>query len=1372
MSYREIQRQEQFEEEQRRLAQAQMRPETTQAPEGPGLLENATDLAMGVVSGVNEGVKNIYNVADAVMFDILPDYDVDFGKRTTVVGQAAEGIAEFATAFVPVAGWLGRGGKILGGFKVAKGLSTAAEKTYKLSKASDKLEKAAKAAGATKAAINIRQAESIARGMGSINKISLGRSVLAGAITDNVIYTKDDENLSSLLVQFPGLKDSALEYLAIDEDDSELVSRLKYTIEGMGLGLLSDGILYGLKRVRKGRQLREADPDITADALARKVDEAVGPPPEVGDPDFIGPVPPKKPVEGDPDFIGPQTPIGPQRPAQGPGLPPARPGDGEFIGPLQGPTKGQMLFPDIDPVEAVERRVGEGLLDASDETVVSRGFNTDELQQQSDNLVQETLRREGFDEFGNPRLRGPAEGYDSRGFLISDEELALNEISRRGINLDHIDNGDSVAALVRSTEKMLSRAGKDKVVAEGFDEVAARDAVIEEMADLHGMDSASAAVKLTSGIEGATLSEQAVAMRNRVVALKNVYGGLATSVKTLSDKVIAGQASSAEIASMYRAVDALVRTTKAYSDVKSVFGQGLRSLGMDSWTDLDIPRQLLEPQQVNDILQRAGGMKGAQKFAMQMSGLIGEKQGAAAAKALNDALEPTWFQTFTKVHQELYLNALLGAPKTLALAGTGFANAYWKGLQRMLGASIDATDKFLFNRNNQAERAVAKSELFEAARYNYEILVRPLHHFKESLKFVTDSALTGQSKLIPGSSMRDASGAKKGIDGATADNVARLLGDPAWLRGDAPMGKYLLDGGLLSILKMPSRAMMSFDEAAKQFQARATAAAKLAGEYEVDRARLLKIGREADLGGREEYIAKRMNRLIKDGQLFSKQRVYEDQLAKLPEGLSEAQRRNQALAMTKEFFDSGSQRYGALAKFAKDDALDTTFQTPLTEGGFGARFDAMIRAVPGGMGYMIAPFRKTPVNIINSAMRHIDFMSALKYSDARRDGTQAALASLKKSNSKFLTQMTSGDPLQRAEAIGRLASGLGLVAVGMELAQPDADTGLSKITGRGPQDPKVRDLWLQAGNQPYSIRVGDGWYSYQKLDPWATLLGLVSDFYDVARFSDAEGEEQQTAEFLFNQIFVGVTNNIVDKSYLTGIRQLLDATSGGQDTDGVNRLFRSMAASHIPNFLGGPTRESNNELKHVRSVMDAVMERIPGLSEGLEPKRNILGEPIKATGSAFSKEPGGVTDFFMPIAYTRVSDDAIANELSALQYRFSNPPNKRNGIDWAEIKDEKGRSAYDYWLARTGEVEIGGQTMRQRLKTLIKNPKYQELDPRSYEGLPSARAKQIQRIISAYRGKAKAETLQAYPQLRFATEQRMTNIKRQARGEQPIFGIR
>lgn len=1357
MSYREILRQDQIEQEQRRQSLAAMTPKPQEAePEGPSLLENITDAGMGIVSGINEGVKNIYGVADAVMFDILPDYDVDFGKRTTVIGQMTEGIAEFATAFVPVVGWLGRGGKVLGGFKIAKGLSTTAEKTYKLQKASEKLSQAAVRAGKTVKSSNIAQTKAAAEAMGNINKISVGRSLVAGAITDNVIYTQDDENLSSLLVQFPSLKNPVLEFLAIDEDDSELTSRIKYTIEGAGLGLLSDGILYGLKRVRTGRQIREASPDASAEQITRAVDERVGPPPDID----------ARP--GDADFIGPQPFIGPQRPVQGPGLPLPAPGSPDFVGPISGPTKGQMLFPDIDPVEAVERRVGEGMLEATDDLIVSRGFNAGDLERQGDNLVEEVLGRETFrSEIPNPRARA-----EEGGFLISNEELALEEISRRGINLDNIDNGESIGALVRSAENILNRAGALSVAEEGFDEAAARAAAVTEFADLHGMDSASAAVKLTEGIEGKTLSEQAVAMRNRVVALKNVYGGLATSVKGLVDKVMVGEATNAEIVSMYRGVDALMRTTRAYSDVKSVFGQGLRSLGMPSWTNLDIPRNLLDPSQLNDIMQRGGGMKGAQKFAAQIGSMIGEKQGAAAAKAINDGLQPTWFQTFTKVHQELYLNSLLGAPKTLALAGTGIANAYWKGLQRMLGASIDATDKFLFNRNNEAQRALAKRELFEAARYNYEILVRPLHHFKESLKFVTDTALSGESKLLPGSSMRDAPGVRRSDGGATADNVARLLGDPAWLRGDAPMGKYLLDGGLLSVLKMPSRVMMSFDEAAKQFQARATAAAKLAGEYEVDRGRLLKIGREADIGGREEYIAKRMNRLIRDGQLFSKQRVYEDALARLPKDLDDTTRRLRALEMTREEFGKSSGRYGALSKFIQEDALDSTFQTPLTPGGFGARFDQMIRSVPGGMGYMIAPFRKTPVNIINSAMRHIDFMSAMKWSAANAEGTQAALNGLKKSNSKFLTQMTAGDPMQRAEAIGRLASGLGLVAVAMELTQPDPDTGRPKITGRGPQDPKLRELWLQAGNQPYSIQVGDGYYSYQKLDPWATLLGLVADFYDVARFSEDQGDEQKTAEFLFNQTFVALTNNIVDKSYLTGIRQLLDATSGGQDTDHINRLFRSMAASHVPNFLGGPARETNQELKHVRSVMDAVMERIPGLSGGLEPKRNVLGEPITAAGSAFSKEPGGITDFFMPIAYTRVSDDVIAEELSALQYRFQNPPNERNGVDWAEVKSPSGQSAYDYWMESTGKVKLGGLTLRQRLKKTIKDKRYQELDPRPFEGQASPRAEMLRSVISAYRERAKVETLKAYPELRIASQQYLINRSLRRRGETPIPTIR
>jgi hypothetical protein len=42
---------------------------------------------------------------------------------------------------------------------------------------------------------------------------------------------------------------------------------------------------------------------------------------------------------------------------------------------------------------------------------------------------------------------------------------------------------------------------------------------------------------------------------------------------------------------------------------------------------------------------------------------------------------------------------------------------------------------------------------------------------------------------------------------------------------------------------------------------------------------------------------------------------------------------------------------------------------------------------------------------------------------------------------------------------------------------------------RGPSDPQMNRAWRDAGNQPYSIRVGDTWYGYNKVDPLGMHLG-------------------------------------------------------------------------------------------------------------------------------------------------------------------------------------------------------------------------------------------------------------------------------------------
>ena len=66
---------------------------------------------------------------------------------------------------------------------------------------------------------------------------------------------------------------------------------------------------------------------------------------------------------------------------------------------------------------------------------------------------------------------------------------------------------------------------------------------------------------------------------------------------------------------------------------------------------------------------------------------------------------------------------------------------------------------------------------------------------------------------------------------------------------------------------------------------------------------------------------------------------------------------------------------------------------------------------------------------------------------------------------------------------GAMALGTGL---GMVVAQWVAD---GTITGSAPRDRGRADLMRADGWQPYSIRIGDTYYSYQRLDPLAMTLG-------------------------------------------------------------------------------------------------------------------------------------------------------------------------------------------------------------------------------------------------------------------------------------------
>src|SRR3546814_18975956 len=56
------------------------------------------------------------------------------------------------------------------------------------------------------------------------------------------------------------------------------------------------------------------------------------------------------------------------------------------------------------------------------------------------------------------------------------------------------------------------------------------------------------------------------------------------------------------------------------------------------------------------------------------------------------------------------------------------------------------------------------------------------------------------------------------------------------------------------------------------------------------------------------------------------------------------------------------------------------------------------------------------------------------------------------------------------------------------------------VSGSGTSEPLEQAARRDTGWQPYSIRIGDQWYSYQRFEPISLLAGVASDFADLGNY--------------------------------------------------------------------------------------------------------------------------------------------------------------------------------------------------------------------------------------------------------------------------------
>jgi len=409
---------------------------------------------------------------------------------------------------------------------------------------------------------------------------------------------------------------------------------------------------------------------------------------------------------------------------------------------------------------------------------------------------------------------------------------------------------------------------------------------------------------------------------------------------------------------------------------------------------------------------------------------------------------------------------------------------------------------------------------------------------------------------------------------------------------------------------------------------------------------------------------------------------------------------------------AGVRRRAQQTTFKRDytDILEEAHSMALgtrTLAGLGRNATGLIRDVPA-LGFLM-PFVKTPTNLLIWAVE--------------RNPIEATLNLRKHID----------NPEMRGEMVGRLSAGLVMYGVAVTAALNGA------ITGRGPSDPNVRKALMDSGWQPNSIRIGDRYVSYSRFDPYASILGLMGDAVDIANQKYLSEKEQAEMIDMTAKVVVGsIANNMVNKTYLTGLRNLLDALTNWE-TKG-QAFLGSLAGGVIPNALTQPYTHFQDEMAAPREIMDRIMARIPGYGASVDKRRNALGEAMD--------NPAEAWNLLLPSRVTKESRDPVKQELSKLLVGFSTPsPSLDGGIDLTEFRSSTGQTAFDRYQQLTSETSVGGLTLKDRLAQIIRTSQYQAMPETSVDGVQTTRVGILRSEIGRYRRAALQRLLQEYPDI-------------------------
>lgn len=280
--------------------------------------------------------------------------------------------------------------------------------------------------------------------------------------------------------------------------------------------------------------------------------------------------------------------------------------------------------------------------------------------------------------------------------------------------------------------------------------------------------------------------------------------------------------------------------------------------------------------------------------------------------------------------------------------------------------------------------------------------------------------------------------------------------------------------------------------------------------------------------------------------------------------------------------------------------------------------------------------------------------------------------------------------VQQVVGAGMMLSTYGLVNAGL-------------LTGHYSSDPATRQKQMASGMREMSIKVGDRWISYDRIEPFSTVMGLVADGMTALKEGRMKGESPGVGD-----ISKIVGRNLLDKTFTEGLGKMFLAV---QEPDRyLESYLVSLTNPLVPAIVNQAARLRDPLVRETKDpeladwMLNNIKARIPGLREQLPARPDVLGQEQPLYGVSTG------------IAVAPVNQDEVRALLDNPYLTMDRPDRKIGGIEldmeqFAELEQRVGQRVYEVFgmmAANPGFASVPKSLQAKFLKEMVTEIRQQE----------------------------------------------------------------